>query len=202
MIALVLALACSTRADRPVPPHGTLDAVRAAVVDEDAERLRAALDPFRVQENGLREPRANDWAVLVHQAGELANSTRRSERTTAYARFVVTCARCHGGEPVELDVEDHHGSALVALDRAIRHDDDALFQAALRGMARSGGLVDVQPRFLQLAERIADDDRPVVRADALAKLYQHCVRCHGPSSPFKLSDASGVDVPGRVTRPE
>lgn len=189
MTALLLLCACWTRADRPVPPHGDLEAVRAAVVDQRPEDRASALEPFQVIENGLREPAATIWMFQVRQAWELARARRPSEIRTAYARFVVTCARCHAGEPVQVEPGKGHGRGLVALEQGIVHDDAGSLAAAVEAIGRDSALPQVQKRFVQLAERIRTDDRPAVRADALQDLYGYCLRCHGPSSPVQLSGA-------------
>ncbi|MCA9567219.1 MAG: hypothetical protein KC656_05230 [Myxococcales bacterium] len=181
---IVVLLAC--RADRPVPIHPGLDAVRAAVVDEDPVALGVALEPFLAPATGVREPAGSAWVALGRVAGELRAATVRSERSTGYARLVVTCAACHAGQPPPAREITGHGPALQALDDAVVYGSPERYEAAIAGIASSPSLTGSQERFLELARRVESLPEPPEKAWFLAKLYGECIRCHGPSSPLKL----------------
>ncbi len=190
MSGLLLLLACGTRPDRPVPPHGLPDAVRSGVVDEDPARIVEALRPYRAEENGLAEPIASRWDRVRHQARELARARLRSERSTAYARLIVLCAGCHAGGEAPRGPVEGHGAALAALDEGLIYGDPRRLEQAVEGLARSRSLTGSYQRFLQLGRRVRAARTPAERAHFLAKLYGECIRCHGPRSPFRTGPAS------------
>jgi mono/diheme cytochrome c family protein len=184
---ILLLAACLLRADDPVPAHGPHDAVRAAVVDEDAAALEKALQPFLASSAGVRGQPGMDWAALAREARALGAAEKRSGRTRAYGRFVASCAACHAGEPASTAPVEGHGPALVALDEAVIHQDPARGRMAVAALGTAPGLPGNVKRFTQLAGRIAGAEQVPEAAHFLGILYGECIRCHGGASPVRLT---------------
>lgn len=184
---ILLLAGCIWRADGPVPSHGTHDAVRAALVDENPSALAAAITSWTVTASSVGAADRDAWARLHQQAVALREADVRSKRATAYGRFVASCSACHAGEPVANPPVAGHGQALIALEEAVIHDNPDRAAMAVNAMAGSPDLPGVVKRFTQLANKTAGalDDRARA-AHYLSLLYSECVRCHGPASPMKL----------------
>lgn len=161
--------------------------MRAAVVDEDLEGIAEASRPFRVGENGLREPQGQAWAAVNRAAVRLERAKVRSAWHTAYAELVVACGRCHTGEPPPALPGAGHGAAFAALDHRVVYGDHLQGKAASERIAGAADLGASTKRLVQLAERVRTAEAPDQQARFLKKTYGECIRCHGPHSPFRVS---------------